>query len=756
MKITRNIRAMLGGMVCAIVGFSSLDLCAAVEWTTSSCAPSAWTALADNLVAGVTGTISGSIATGYSTNDPDLLTDTSVPTTGGKDWIVGFQNTASIKWTFATPKTLESVRVSCGYLADKTYSGFTVSSVEVQAFGSSEWTAVSTTAGQMTTTAQTDILSLLLADESGNPLAESVGALKVTFGTPPIGYANYCVEIEAVGFAEATGPVISAFDITPAKTKAMVSGSIADVGTDATECDVYLSIDNAEAVKIAEGVTGSFEYQVQGLTAGTTYAYALSVSNNAPTVKGTVTSGSFTTLAVGDATAAWTKETYMPLDWTALRGNVLANVKGTMAVGQPNSYGTNALEVLSDGVVPSVQGKDWIVGLQQNSEINWLLMRPTALEQVRISSAYLESPQFSGVNIASVKVKCVGSDEWVEIPGSSSGKIAGDGTTRNIISATLSDAENGFIARNVTSLKVVFGAAVYVNANYYVEIEAVGFAEATGPVLGAFDITPAKTKAKVAGSIADAGTDATACDVYLALDGGTATKIAEGVTDSFEYRLMGLTAGTTYSYELSVSNNATTAKGTVRSGSFTTLAADAQTASWAQGEYATSEWTALENNILNGLAATEKFGVSGYASQDMGKLTDGNVPNPAAGAETVGFTPNGTIAWRFASPMTIEKLRISSLWESTLYNGISINAIQVKYKGSTAWEALDVPTVQWTGGTQLGQTETLSDPETGILAQNVIGLKITFGAQKAAVANYYAEIEAVGHISRPPTLVSIR
>ena len=58
---------------------------------------------------------------------------------------------------------------------------------------------------------------------------------------------------------------------------------------------------------------------------------------------------------------------------------------------------------------------------------------------------------------------------------------------------------------------------------------------------------------------------------------------------------------------------------------------------------------------------------------------------------------------------------------------------------------LDVPTVAWTGGTKLGQTETLADAETGYLARNVVELKITFGAQKAAVANYYAEIEAVGH-----------
>lgn len=481
MNITVDIRKTLAALACAALGFSAPGLRAETAWTTSSCAPSDWAALVDNLLAGETGTISGAIATGYSTNDPDLLTDASVPTTGGKDWIVGFQNTASISWTFAAPKTLERVRISCGYLAGATYSGFTVSAVEIKTFGASTWTALNTAAGQMAATAQADILSLVLADGSGAPLAAGVGALRVTFGNPPTGFANYCAEIEAVGFAEASGPVLGAFDIAPAKTKANVAATIADVGTDATACDVYLSLGDAEAVKIAEGVTDAFEYQIQGLTAGTAYVYELTVSNNAPT-----------------------------------------------------------------------------------------------------------------------------------------------------------------------------------------------------------------------------------------------------------------------------------ARGTVRSGTFTTLAADAQTAAWTQGEYAPADWTALEDNILASLDATAKSGVSGYASQVMTKLTDGSVPDPAAGAETVGFSNAGTITWAFDEPMTIEKLRLSSLWESTAYNGISVNALQVKYPDSANWETLDVPTVQWTGGTKLGQTETLSDPETGILAQNVVALKITFGAQKAAVANYYAEIEAVGHMSRPPTVISLR
>ena len=126
MNITVDIRKTLAALACAALGFSALDLRAETAWTTSSCAPSDWAALVDNLLAGETGTISGAIATGYSTNDPDLLTDASVPTAGGKDWIVGFQNNASISWTFAAPKTLERVRISCGYLAGATYSGFTV------------------------------------------------------------------------------------------------------------------------------------------------------------------------------------------------------------------------------------------------------------------------------------------------------------------------------------------------------------------------------------------------------------------------------------------------------------------------------------------------------------------------------------------------------------------------------------------------------------------------------------------------------
>ena len=109
-------KSVLRVLTVALAGVLALNLHAGLTWTTGSCAPSAWTALADNLLAGQTGSIDGTIATGYSTKDPDLLTDGTVPTAGGKDWIVGFQSGASIAWKFQTPTTLEQIRVSAGLL----------------------------------------------------------------------------------------------------------------------------------------------------------------------------------------------------------------------------------------------------------------------------------------------------------------------------------------------------------------------------------------------------------------------------------------------------------------------------------------------------------------------------------------------------------------------------------------------------------------------------------------------------------------
>lgn len=741
-------------LLLTVVGFLALGVRGEAVWTAGSCAPAEWTALGGNLLAGQVGVISGNIVVDYSTNDPTLLTDSQVPQIAIADTvktqIVGFQSNASVTWTFEGPKTLEQVRISCGYpVVYQNYSGLRISAVEVQIFGSSDWTPLNTTTGEYADNGQNEIQSLILADGSGIPLAEAVVALKVTFGTP-FGLAGYCGEIEAVGSAGAAGPIISSFDIVPAKTKATVSGVVADVGTDATACDVYLALDDGEAVKVAERMTGAFSYLIQGLTPETTYAYTLSVSNNAPSSKVTVKSGEFTTLSASAATAVWAGAASQPQEWRALECNVLANRKGVMVVGSPNGFGASDLSVLSDGYVPSEAGKDCIVGIQQNAEIAWDFPSPVSIEQLRISSSYLADPQYSGVNIAAVKVKYDESGEWVDIPGASSGSIVGDRTSRQIISATLSDMESAFLAQDIRALKLVFGAPVYANANYYAEIEAVGLIT---PAIDKVTIVPLKTVAEISGSLFSVGTGATSCNVYLALNDAKPVRIAKKVTEDFFYRIEGLTPGTTYAYTLCVSNNASIVLGDERRGEFTTLPADAQTASWVQDEYSTDVWTPLENNVLAGLTATEMTKFSTFASSDSTVLTDGLVPcpnptnNDEAGKVTVGFVAGGaTIAWAFDKPTTIGKIRLSSYWWNTYFNGISINAVEVKYTASDDWMKLDVPTVEWKGGTKLCQTQTLIDAENGFVAKKIVGLRLTFGGIKGGVANYYAEIEATRYV----------
>ena len=445
-------KTIVTSLLPALAVAFTLNLHAEPAWTTGSYAPADWQPLDGNILLNVTGTSASVGATGYDSSDLAVLTNGSVPTstTENKGGIFGFKNGENISWTFAAPKTLEQIRICTCYLSSTAYDGVHIAKVEAMFFGESSWTQV---AGESQYNGESSAgkINYTVLTNGEDPVVQNIIGLRITFGTCETGFANYYAEIEAVGFAGATGPVIGAFAIAPVKTKAKVSGTIADVGTDATACDVYLALDGGAATKIAEGVTGSFEHQILGLTAGTTYAYELSVSNNAPTAKGTVQSGTFTTLSASDSTMGKMDSSH-----------------------QPNGYGTNDLLVLADGAVPSQAGKDWIVGIQPNAEIDWLLDAPVTLEQLRISSCYLADPHYSGVNIASVKVKCEGSDEWVEVAGSSSGKIAGDGTTQNIICATLTDAETGYIAQNVTALKVVFGAAVYANANYYAEIEAVG------------------------------------------------------------------------------------------------------------------------------------------------------------------------------------------------------------------------------------------------------------------------------------------
>ena len=465
-------KTIVTSLLPALAVAITLNLHAAPAWTTEDVAPEVWTALAGNLLDGLTGTKTGTISTGYGTTDMGVLTDGVVPTVNGNETRVAFQNTGAVEWSFTTPKTLEQVRVSGCYLGGSTYTRISISAVYVKLSGSDTWTELDGSnfldnSGR----SQNVVICASLADPATGYLAQGVAGLKVAFGAN-VPLASYIVEIEAVGSTEATGPVIGSFDIAPAKTKATLSGTIADVGTDATTCDVYLALDGGAATKIAEDVTGVFEYLVQGLTAGTTYAYELSVSNNAPTSRGTVQSGDFTTLASDASTAFWTTSEGVPGDFSPLADNLIANKTGTVSGGSVSGYG-GGVELLTNGEVSGVTKQT--CGLGENRAMEWSFDGPKTLERIRFTTCDIpDGRQYDDIKISKVEVKTAGSDSWADL-GVVPLDYAGGNAQGGALFATLADAETGFLGQNVTAIRITFGKPNNV-AQYYAEIEAVGHA----------------------------------------------------------------------------------------------------------------------------------------------------------------------------------------------------------------------------------------------------------------------------------------
>lgn len=468
-------KTIVTSLLPALAVAFTLNLHAEPAWTTASCAPADWQPLDGNILLNERGTSASVGATGYDSSDLAVLTNGSVPTSTSenKGGIFGFRNGENISWTFAAPKTLEQIRICTCYLSSTAYDGVHIAKVEAMFVGESSWTQI---AGESQYNGESVAgkINYTVLTNGEDPVVQNIIGLRITFGTCETGFANYYTEIEAVGVAGATGPVIGSFAIAPAKTKATVSGAIADVGTDATACDVYLSLDGGAATKIAEDVTDSFEYLVQGLTAGTTYAYELSVSNNAPTSRGTVQGGDFTTLASDASTMLWTSEDIAPDDWVALADNALAGNVGVKTAGAiaGTNYATDDSSVMTDGAVPKTGGAAYIYGFQNGCTMEWTLDNAITLESLRLSAAYLAGPAYSKLAVVSVSVKTAGSDEWTPLDAPAFSDIAGR-SSGVLICATLSEIETGVLAENVAGIKIVFGN---VNAlgSYVGEIEAVG------------------------------------------------------------------------------------------------------------------------------------------------------------------------------------------------------------------------------------------------------------------------------------------
>ena len=466
----------------------------------------------------------------------------------------------------------------------------------------------------------------------------------------------------------------------------------------------------------------------------------------------------FATYTLGQAVAPdpdpqWTTGAYEPSEWRPLGENLLANAAASHTALQLPNFASQDLSKLTDGVVPvefTDNAANEVVGLG-DVEVIWMFNEPKSIGKIRISSRW-SSVTYAGVSLNDVYV--LKDEAWVALGVPVSHKSGVSTIATGSLTATLEDEGMGFLAQNVTGLKIAFNKVGVPVANYYGEIEAIAPGVEPPPPLPSV-ATPAFAPAS--------------CNFYPSTN-VTLSCATEGAT--IRYTLDGTTpTATSTLYSAPIAISATT---TVKARAYATDMSPSAVASatytytepgtpgpqgdplvttnglWITSEISPASWTALENNLLLGQTGT-LTGTKSFMTSDITKITDGQIPaSNAQVSDTFGFAKDATVDWTFDGPKTLEKIRFTSCYiaGSGIYDDIKIAKVEVKASGSDSWTDLGVEPVNYAGSNTANTalTATIEDATAGFLAQNVTALRITFGQQNN-VAQYYAEIEAVGTAS---------
>ncbi len=279
------------------------------QWTVSSYDPSLWSKLSGNILAGKTGTISGSVAftsSGYN-NNPDNLTDGSVPSTPDNSAYVGFQENSSIYWTFDEPQTIEAIRFTTQRTAgtdsdvSRAYGGLHIEDVYVRTSGSSEWEPLGTPIYQKGGTVGGFMLATL-ADDGVGILAQNVVALKVVFLRSEYFWFNVA-EVEATGYDSSGGTVGPVDPITPVAGSLVVDTTISD------HCVLQRGTNNCVkgTATVGSTVTVTFGGVSASAVAGSDGSFSVSINPGAANATGrdlvvsdTVNTVTITDVVVGD------------------------------------------------------------------------------------------------------------------------------------------------------------------------------------------------------------------------------------------------------------------------------------------------------------------------------------------------------------------------------------------------------------------------------------------------------------------------
>ena len=736
-------------------------------WTNGAYDPSAWAPLGENLLASATASHTEKLS-GYASLDMAYLTDGTIPVSFTTNEVVGLGDLETI-WLFNEPKSIGKIRISSRW-SDQTYAKIGVNDVYVLKDG--VWVALGVPNSHSTgvSTIPPGSLTATLEDEGLGYLAQNVSGLKIAFNRAGANIAQYYGEIEAIAPGVEPPPPLPSV-ATPAFAPA--------------SCNFYPST-NVTLSCATEGATirytldgsnptsSSAEYTAPiALSATTTVkarAYATDMSPSA------VASATYTYTEPGTpgphgdpqvtTNGMWATSEFSPSAWSPLASNLLLGNTGNLT--GTKSFMTSDITKITDGTIPAsnAQVSDTF-GFAENATVDWTFDGPKTLEKIRFTSCYIAgSGIYDDIKISKVEVKTSGSDSWTDL-GVEAVNYAGTGTAGTALSATVEDVDAGFLAQNVTALRITFGKQNNV-AQYYAEIEAVGTAAGVAPVETVVDPTFSPASCNFYPS--------TNVTLSCATEGATIRYTLDGsdpTSESAEYTAsIALSATTTIKARAYAADMNPSA---IVSATYSYTEPETpgphvdppnpggeSARTWTAGDYDPSTWTQLEDNILAGVTAQEVSNpskISFVASKNLSKLTDGAVSATADSNEIVGLCPGAELVWTFSEPKVLEEIRFSSLWSSRIYAGISVSNILVKTSASPDWVSLDVNFSRSGNASSAGaQYALLSDPGLGYLALDVVALKFVSGNVEA-FANYYAEIEAVGRtggVAYPPALSGLK
>ena len=428
-------------------------------WATSEFALSAWSPLANNLLANMTGTTSGYIS-GYG-GGAGLLTDGAI--SGDTKQTCGFGENATVAWTFDGSKTLEKIRFTTCYTANwGIYDDIKISKVEVKTSGSDSWTDLGVVPLDYAGTGIANVaLSATLENTTDGFLAQSVTALRITFAAPN-NVAQYYAEIEAVGTASGAEPVetVASPIFSPASCSFYPSTNVM-ISCATSSATIRYTLDGSTPTESSEVYTVLLE-----LFATTTIKARAFAEDMNPSA---TVSATYTLEDPSAPAMTWATNEFALSAWSPLANNLLANMTGTTS-GYISGYGGGA-GLLTDGAISGETAQT--CGFGENATVAWTFDGAKTLEKIRFTTCFTAGwGWYDDIKISKIEVKTSGSDDWADL-GVEPLNYTGSGTADTALSATLEDATTGFLAQNVTALRITF-AAPYNVAQYYAEIEAVG------------------------------------------------------------------------------------------------------------------------------------------------------------------------------------------------------------------------------------------------------------------------------------------